>query len=881
VLRGNCQEDEDCPGQRRCVERLCVVAEGCPGDRFDGLGAVTLRNRSYSDLLLCDGEIDHFLVTLPSDEGLEVSLSHDPSGDLSLEMSAGLPLSLQSDHAVGFEVLGVLPQGEQERLVEIRVMGSRGEPVEYSLDIRREDGCAPDGLEGPFGNDDAEHASLIRSIPQLLRLCPGDEDWLKIMLPVGGVLWLTPEVLAEGDLELSVFNAEMESLLEGRGHVDAPEGGIYYIRARADQVMDLLLYIDIEASAGAAAQACANAIELSEEQPVLFPEHAALVRFGTSCAFNRLADEVLRFELDEESHVRLEAPGRPDASFSLRRECEGEEICGSLGQELRLEAGVWFVVVSHELLAGPLEIRMSSLSARCEGENSCPEGSLCTLDGCRPPCVNIADCFGAQICEEGRCIEPERCVTDIDCLGIRACEAGRCIEPGCELHSDCLNACVNRICEARVPAECDPQQPCPDAQSCTPLGACLLDAPCVNDGDCPEARPYCDAGRCFSCLRDEDCVSSAECIQGRCKFTGVCEQDEDCPGDRICEQIFCMPPACEGDLLDAQGQVTLEARAYSDLILCDADNDLYNLQVPDGEGLVVIMRHAPEHDLRLELREDGVPFAFQISDEQETIERIVIPPAARERRYVLVVKGRAGDSPAYSLDLHKIAAGDCAPDLLEGPHGNDSQLRARAIRLGEQSFSLCEGDEDWFRIRLAAGTRLHVELSHPDLELDLLNEAGETLLQEAGVIDLRAEQEYFFHLRGDPGDYSLILWAEPSPNAISEGCLEAPLLQPGEPLILYPNFSPQLFQISCDFLQGGSSLAYFDLSEPTIVSLDVQGAHFGLAMALRERCEDPNSELICSTTQVGRIENLALEAGRYFVVILNDRERLEVNLLLE
>ncbi len=68
----------------------------------------------------------------------------------------------------------------------------------------------------------------------------------------------------------------------------------------------------------------------------------------------------------------------------------------------------------------------------------------------------------------------------------------------------------------------------------------------------------------------------------------------------------------------------------------------------------------------------------------------------------------------------------------------------------------------------------------------------------------------------------------------------------------------------CDFPLGGSSLAYFDLSEPALVSLDVQGAHFGLAMATRERCEDPNSELICSTTQEGRIKNLALEAGRYF-----------------
>ncbi len=136
---------------------------------------------------------------------------------------------------------------------------------------------------------------------------------------------------------------------------------------------------------------------------------------------------------------------------------------------------MWFVVVSHGLLAGPLEIRMSSLPAQCEGEGDCLEGSLCTLDGCRPPCINIADCFGAQICQE-------ECVTDTDCLGIRACEAGRCINPDCELHSDCPDVCINRICEARVPAECDPQQPCPDAQNCTLLGACLLDAPCVNDG---------------------------------------------------------------------------------------------------------------------------------------------------------------------------------------------------------------------------------------------------------------------------------------------------------------------------------------------------------------------------------------------------------------
>jgi len=283
----------------------------------------------------------------------------------------------------------------------------------------------------------------------------------------------------------------------------------------------------------------------------------------------------------------------------------------------------------------------------------------------------------------------------------------------------------------------------------------------------------------------------------------------------------------------------------------------------------------------LELREPGVPFAFQNSDEQNTVERLVIPPGAEERHYVLAVMGRAGDSPTYSLDLRKISAEECTPDMLEGPHGNDSPIRAQAIRLGEQSFSLCEGDEDWLRIRLGAGTRLHVEYADPNLMLDLLNEAGESLLQGAGVIDLQTEQEYLLHLRGAPGDYRVVLWAEPSPDAINESCAEAPLLQPEEPLILYPNFGPQLFPLSCDFLQGGSSLAYFDLSEPALVSVDAQGAHFGLAMAIRERCEDPNSELSCSSAQQGRIENLALEAGRYFVVILDSQERLELNLLLE
>lgn len=60
-----------------------------------------------------------------------------------------------------------------------------------------------------------------------------------------------------------------------------------------------------------------------------------------------------------------------------------------------------------------------------------------------------------------------------------------------------------------------------------------LDAPCLNDDDCPEGGGrYCAVGSCGHCRTDSDCDSPLRCHSGRC----VEADDSQCPGAPLCTE---------------------------------------------------------------------------------------------------------------------------------------------------------------------------------------------------------------------------------------------------------------------------------------------------------------------------------------------------------
>jgi len=837
--------------------------------------------RSYSNLSLCDGEVDRYQLTLPANEGVLLTLSHPPGADLSLELSGALPLSIRSDHPYGVEKLGVLPSDEGNRNFEVRVLGARGSEIPYTLDLRVPETCPPDGLEGPLGNDSAAQARPIKPFPILIHLCEEDEDWFEMDLPIGGQLFV--EAQAEGSVQLSLRDTEGNLLAQAEGslELDLTSSDLYYLQVTGEAPQEVLLNIQLFASEDGEELACVEAPLLTPEQPLVFPERAALDLFESFCGINHLSDEILRLELLEPSYLRLEVEGRSDVALSLRQDCGGEEICGFPGEDLLLEAGLWFVVLNHAQLGGPLEVQMQTRPSICEEDGDCPEGTLCRLDGCHPICETDEECSGAQSCIDDRCQEPERCLVDEDCLGLRVCELGICSAANCETHSDCEALCSNRLCAPSLPDACEAHS-CPRPQVCSErLGLCYLDDLCETDNDCPAGLPFCDGGECMACVIDSDCTGSEECLFGVCRFIGGCEVDNDCPGSRICDFGFCMPSGvCEDDIFSIlEDRTRLYHRAYTDLMLCDGQIDEYDLDIPDGQGLSISMRHTAGPEVFLELRERGM--TRMRSNEPGPIKHLLLPSNLNLQQPTLSIQGSTGHDIAYDLNLVPISD-PCLPDSLEGPYGNDTQGLAQPVTLGELRFELCEGEEDWFRLRLSVGQNFSLSFPSGDgPDLNLLDQSGRVLAEGESEVEIVEEGIYFIRLFGQAGLGRLLLSSEASLDAVAQSCVAAPQLELGIPLVIQPSLRPSVFELSCGVTQGSPKLAYFELPAPTSIDLNVQGSHSNIRVAIRRDCQDADSEIYCQALAEEGVEGLELEAGRYTVLLLEDGENERLSLQLE
>jgi len=94
--------------------------------------------------------------------------------------------------------------------------------------------------------------------------------------------------------------------------------------------------------------------------------------------------------------------------------------------------------------------------------------------------------------------------------------------------------------------------------------------------------------------------------------------------------------------------------------------------------------------------------------------------------------------------------GACADDRYEE---NDSQNRATLLRPGyEEGLMICAGDEDWYRVELAAGAWLEVGISFElfsDLDLYLYDARGSLLEESAGIFLPSEELSYTAAARGE------------------------------------------------------------------------------------------------------------------------------------
>ncbi len=380
VYIGQCigGDDDDCPGERTCGDDdRCDAAGGCRDDGQRDRARLTLR--TYTGLVLCDDDMDRFILSVPPQRGAVVAVRHDAGiGDLALTLrnpATGAALAT-SDSKTGLELAGVATSPLQ-RDVEIQVTGRpAGVHVVYSLSLRPAEAgfCPPDALEGAQGNDVADNASPIAPGGHELELCTGEADHLSLTLSAGtrltarlrprvGVLdAVTAELLApDGEVLASADGADPDALAADGALVveaDAVARGAHLIRLThaGGEAPPVSLRVEVGADAApdAADLACAAPEAITPGDPFTFPRTVQVRRVALSCGIGWGGDYVAAFDLNAPRLATVEVQGLANATaVAIAPACDSEEdeeaACG-FAQEVpingtALNAGTWYVLV--------------------------------------------------------------------------------------------------------------------------------------------------------------------------------------------------------------------------------------------------------------------------------------------------------------------------------------------------------------------------------------------------------------------------------------------------------------------------------------------------------------------------------------------------------
>jgi hypothetical protein len=198
-------------------------------------------------------------------------------------------------------------------------------------------------------------------------------------------------------------------------------------------------------------------------------------------------------------------------------------------------------------------------SERRDCPDGCPDGERCVAGACRPSdgvcredrdCRDEADACIGGTCEEGQCSQfvvdcrpgylccnngeccPQPCTTDIDCFVADPCEVGRCVEGACAFET---------------------KDPC---------YTCEQDADCEN----LDNPAFCCEGVCMRpCPEGTTLGKGCECVAGSIEdlnANGVSESDDASGSDNAPEQ----PPA---DDATAEGELGAEPPAEGEVESAD------------------------------------------------------------------------------------------------------------------------------------------------------------------------------------------------------------------------------------------------------------------------------------------------------------------------
>lgn len=145
-------------------------------------------------------------------------------------------------------------------------------------------------------------------------------------------------------------------------------------------------------------------------------------------------------------------------------------------------------------------------------------------------------------------------------------------------------------------------------------------------------------------------------------------------------------------------------------------------------------------------------------------------------------------------------------------------------------------------------------------------EEGEALILAA---DISLPGRHLLRIRAeDPLARSMVqlrVDAAAVEDAEALACEHPTRLPPGQPAELPRSLPVQRFAVSCGQEQTTDYLASFELAEPARITLQATGA---VALAVRAECDDPGSELSCtSDREVLTLEDVEMGTGTWYVVV--------------
>ena len=221
---------------------------------------------------------------------------------------------------------------------------------------------------------------------------------------------------------------------------------------------------------------------------------------------------------------------------------------------------------------------------------------------------------------------------------------------------------------------------------------------CVLDTDC-EGDLVCDSGLCQAppppeCTLSSDCELNEECVEGVCGLRS-CETAIDCQLNQECVEGTCVAPEC---LTSIDCEPFEECSAGSCVqIICVLNSECgLNGQCVDGVCEPTMCILDSDCDLGEGCVEgDCVPTMCVINSDCAPGEECTAGACV----------------PTMSEEM-------CEADFYEP---NDTVLTAAYLILDEETLSICDGNQDFFQVRVCAGgtVTLTVDFDSIDLDIDL------------------------------------------------------------------------------------------------------------------------------------------------------------------